>query len=386
MSTPDWTLDLDRDSRVPLYRQIHEALRHAILTGAIPPGSALPSQQEYSDELGVNHITFRKAMSMLDAEGLIRRKRRVGTFVTEPKQWSPEKPLQRIGIVLWGSPSRFVQGYYASALVECIQVEARAQGLEVALLEVNPDEDSLTRTVEERGVSGVVCEAAVKHAARDQLARLQLPVVALEYAVAHPNVDTIRIDSTPGAYAATQALLKAGHREIGYVVGLLQDPDRPFPNRWKMPQDAPQRLAGYRQALEDAGLTYRKDRVYEIPIDVEPAQRLIARLKHNDKLPGALCAFDDKVAQYLLEACQAENLEVPTDLSVTGFGNFTAKARDEELATVVVDWPGMARMAVQRLYERMNLGGMAGLHLTVGTSFKDGRSIGSPSLAATGTH
>ncbi|MGA7092776.1 MAG: winged helix-turn-helix domain-containing protein, partial [Candidatus Cybelea sp.] len=50
--------ELDRDSIVPLYRQIYEHLREAILTGTLPESTRLPPERTMAERLGVNRSTI----------------------------------------------------------------------------------------------------------------------------------------------------------------------------------------------------------------------------------------------------------------------------------------------------------------------------------------
>jgi GntR family transcriptional regulator len=76
---------LDRNSFVPLYEQIHQALRQMIDSGEINPGSPVPSERELSEEYGVSRMTARQALRSLRQDGLVYRERGIGTIVTKRK-------------------------------------------------------------------------------------------------------------------------------------------------------------------------------------------------------------------------------------------------------------------------------------------------------------
>lgn len=59
-----------RDPR-PIYEQIQAELRRLMLTGALPPGSRLPSVRELAGQLAINPNTIQRAYSELEAEGYI---------------------------------------------------------------------------------------------------------------------------------------------------------------------------------------------------------------------------------------------------------------------------------------------------------------------------
>jgi len=76
---------LNKRSFVPLYRQISEGIRAAIMRGELKPEELLPSEREIAEALGVAQMTVRQALLELKREGLVYRRRGVGTFISFPK-------------------------------------------------------------------------------------------------------------------------------------------------------------------------------------------------------------------------------------------------------------------------------------------------------------
>src|SRR6266496_388730 len=64
-------ITLDRSSGLPLYRQICQRLREAILSGELSEGTRLPTERALASELGVNRTTVMNAYNELASEGLI---------------------------------------------------------------------------------------------------------------------------------------------------------------------------------------------------------------------------------------------------------------------------------------------------------------------------
>ena len=62
-------------SAEPIYRQLIEQLRRRVAAGQWKPGQTLPSVRELAAELAVNPMTVSKAYSLLEAEGLLERRR-----------------------------------------------------------------------------------------------------------------------------------------------------------------------------------------------------------------------------------------------------------------------------------------------------------------------
>lgn len=74
-------LHLQRGGERPLYIQIEQALREAIVTGSWPTHHKLPPEPDLAAQLGVNRGTLRRALSELAAAGLLVARRGRGTFV-----------------------------------------------------------------------------------------------------------------------------------------------------------------------------------------------------------------------------------------------------------------------------------------------------------------
>lgn len=90
---------------LPRYRQIYQGLRGRILSGELKPGDRVPTEEELSALHGVSRMTARHALNCLVSEGLVRRQRRLGSFVhvqTVGPVLAAESPLDG------GRPRRWV--------------------------------------------------------------------------------------------------------------------------------------------------------------------------------------------------------------------------------------------------------------------------------------
>lgn len=74
-----WKFDANR----PVYLQIKEQFRSAVLSGQYPPGSRIPSVRELAVTAKVNPNTMQRAMAELEQEGLLVSSGTLGKFVTE---------------------------------------------------------------------------------------------------------------------------------------------------------------------------------------------------------------------------------------------------------------------------------------------------------------
>ena len=70
-------------SDAPVYSQLVEHIKLAIVSGEFPLGSRLPSVRELAAEAGVNPNTMQRAFAELEREGLVLTQRTAGRTVTE---------------------------------------------------------------------------------------------------------------------------------------------------------------------------------------------------------------------------------------------------------------------------------------------------------------
>ena len=79
-----YTWQLDRASRTPLTRQIYMQVRSAVLSGALHPGTRMPSSRAMASKLGVARASVVLAYEHLLAEGYVESRQGSGSWVTLP--------------------------------------------------------------------------------------------------------------------------------------------------------------------------------------------------------------------------------------------------------------------------------------------------------------
>jgi GntR family phosphonate transport system transcriptional regulator len=123
------------------WRQIGDALIDEIASGALAPGRKLPASEELAARFGVNRHTVLRAISHLQAEGVVRVDRGRGTFVVEApfqyqlgaRKWFEENLLEQRH-----TPRRTVLSAIevpaAAAVAAALKIKPRAPVLLVAIL------------------------------------------------------------------------------------------------------------------------------------------------------------------------------------------------------------------------------------------------------------
>lgn len=157
---------------------------------------------------------------------------------------------------------------------------------------------------------------------------------------------TVSVDNRRGGYLATQHLLSLGHERIGFLSGAIATVSRR------------QRLAGYREALQDAGVPFDEELVLVEPPgdgfgDVDSAdlgRQEMTELLGRGQPPTAVVTINDMYAIGACAAAREQGLSVPHDLSVVGFDDIMlASMYNPPLTTVRQPLDEMTRHVVEAI-------------------------------------
>jgi LacI family transcriptional regulator len=164
------------------------------------------------------------------------------------------------------------------------------------------------------------------------------PIVAVDPHVGGSTLPTIDSQNFEGAQAMTEHLIALGHRRIAFLAGR---PDL---------ESARRREAGYRAALEAAGIAFDADLVRVGGFKEETAAAPVHELLTRSPRPTAVFAANDLSAIQTMRSAAALGLRVPDDVSVAGFDNIPDSALTvPPLTTVDQSIQAQGAAAVQTL-------------------------------------
>ena len=92
MSRFSLAFQLDPRHKEPLYRQIYQRVKQAIMTGQLKRDSRVPSVRALASELGVARATVENAYGLLTAEGFLQSRGQAGTVVSAPQSLAAPAP------------------------------------------------------------------------------------------------------------------------------------------------------------------------------------------------------------------------------------------------------------------------------------------------------
>ena len=234
---------------------------------------------------------------------------------------------------------------WALEILRGVQTAASVRGLGVVVTESGdhraPGPEWMDGVLQRNPLGVVLVLSGVTRAQRQQLRARGIPVVIVDPA-GDPAQGVASVGSANwnGGLSATRHLLEQGHRRIGIIGG----PVEMICSR--------ARLAGYRSALEEAGVPVCEELIvagdFEHDSGLQQARRLLAL----PDPPTAIFACNDLMALGVYEAARLAGLTIPDDLSVIGYDDLNvAEWTGPPLTTVRQPLLEMGRQAAQMVFE-----------------------------------
>ncbi len=214
-----------------------------------------------------------------------------------------------------------------------------AQPVDVADPDVG---DQVRGLVTETQVDGIIlsspvtdCEPVLR-----ALEAMDIPFVRISPGTNHALTSSVFIDDAQAADDMTTHLINAGHRRIGFIKG--------HPNH----KGSEDRLAGYRRALDRAGIAFDPVLVCDGEFDFDSGVRGAGRLLDLPEPPTAIFASNDDMAAGVLAVAHDRNIDLPGELSVAGFDDTTlARTVWPPLTTIHQPMAELAQTAAEILIE-----------------------------------
>lgn len=235
---------------------------------------------------------------------------------------------------------------------------ADARGLDLMICNSNNMMEKDIRSFQtmcRQRVRGVIFTPAVAYntpqklaAIREQIEKLDAPVVLLDRPVDGLDLDGVYSDNYAGAYAAVKVLIEAGHSKIGIVTG---DPDLRIGR---------ERFEGFRDAMRDYGLPVEKSHVAKGMFNIRVAYRNARELLSSRDRPTAFFAANNLCGIGFLHALFERGMKTPDDVGFICFDHLGYLTEMQfNLSYLDRDVAGMGTEAIRLLEAKMERRGGA---------------------------
>lgn len=298
------------------YEEITDWIRARLNSGELKAGSRLESENQLVSIFSVSRQTVRHAISVLEHQGILERRRGSGTYIrlSSKKRTSNSYKTMRVAVM-----TTYVNEYIFSPIIEEMEkVLSEAEySMQISFTNNSVEKERfiLKGLLEHAEIDGVIAEptkSALPNPNLDLYKRfkmLGIPVLFLNSYYEELDFPHISMNDKIAGKMATEHLLQCGHRKIA---GIFKADD----GQGKI------RYSGYVEALMEADIRIKEKRIVWIDTEElrgtkEEFYRVLNRL---EDCTACVC-YNDEVANKLVGICLEQGLQIPGDISVVGIDN-----------------------------------------------------------------
>jgi DNA-binding LacI/PurR family transcriptional regulator len=220
-------------------------------------------------------------------------------------------------------------------------IEDRAHELGFSVIICSTDnnlerEERNISLLRQKSVDGIIIATGIQNNALLKELKMQnYPITLIARDMPAFAVDTVLVDDFIGGHMATSHLIENGHRQIA----VISEDTKVLSSR--------ERIRGYLQALEEAGIASNENLIKISDFNVTSAKQVAGDLLDSGLSPTAIFACNDLLATGVIQAARERKLSVPGDLSLVGFDNtLLATIVDPPLTTIAQPIQEMGQKAV----------------------------------------
>lgn len=308
------TVKSTRSQSLPKYRLLRDIITARVHRGELKPGHQLMPVKELQIEYGLSFATVMRALTELEASGIIERLWGKGNFIKTPRQITQNLAITFDSRYSITHPRRV-------RLCQGLADQARQDGFDLQMFPLNESQLFegrtdllLTKLLKAGDISGIVC--CSPHPASDmhQLASLGVPTVVINHEYPEANIVQVGVSHTLAAEQIVSHFLAQGHKRLGLVMGAAtcQDSTR---------IRSSQRLASaiLTRIQEEPSLDLA-GRVVYTDYEWGTARKALKRWMKSRSRPTAVFCLEEHLTINTIELAVEMGLKIPGDLSVMGMG------------------------------------------------------------------
>lgn len=209
--------------------------------------------------------------------------------------------------------------YFAQA-INGIEAVAQERGYHVLIYlthERLQQEQEILKEFQGGRVDGVIMSVSAETTSSAHIQELlaqQVPLILFDRVMAHVNTATVLTNDLESSAQATRHLIERGCSTIMFM------------SYFRNLSIGQARLAGYRQALEAAGLPYQPELVVDCCLSDERNRQLILEVLQNHAHTDGIICTAEGLTLSVYQACQELQRSIPADIKVICFSNSRSAA------------------------------------------------------------
>lgn len=176
---------------------------------------------------------------------------------------------------------------------------------------------------------------------RKQLDSLGVPIVILDRPVEYSHWDGVFFENYASVYAATEVLIKAGHKDIGIITGDLNI------------KIGRERYRGFIEAMNNYKIPIKEEFILKGDFSQETAYDLMKKSISKSIIPDAIVTSNNLTTLGFLRALKEFDIKLGKDIAAIGIDRIqTLELLDFEFSYVGRDTIEMGRTAMYKLLDR----------------------------------
>lgn len=296
---------------------IATSITSAIRRGELHAGARIASEIELAAQWNVSPMTVHRALTELQREGWVVRRRRAGTVVADRSA----HPTSKVALIL-SNRSEMPQGAYASGIEESL-----GEGLRLLPLNTEGNAAREARCLERAAAecSAIICypTGAAENTPLLKKIAATMPLLFVDCAPDGIDVDTVMTDNYGSMQMGLRHLHSLGHSRIAYFME--------FPH---LVSSVKERYAAYQQFMTtELGVADSDQWVRRfantMPLEqyFDRVETVLAELLSQPNTVTAIACQQDATMAAVLEACIHLGVSVPDELEILSFNDVPAKTQ-----------------------------------------------------------
>lgn len=336
--------------------------------------------QDIANALGISRNTVSKALNntgvLADAtrEKILQKAAEMGykQFSYYPQiSYSSPTEIREIALLTQSMPNN---SHFGSSLLDTFQEKISSNGYRLSIFLIRKQEtETLELPVgfERKNIDGIICMELFNEPYSEMLSSLDIPLLFVDSAANTDfsafDADFLFMENKNSIYNMTQTLIKNGRRKLAFA-GYIYNCHSFF-----------ERYQGFQEAMLQNNLTPSTTLLTSRDA-FEDIQKLTSILSQMT-LPDAFICANDFVAIDLIKALRIQNIEIPSDMLITGFDNSAeSKIIEPHLTTIHIPSLAMGYIAADLLLSRIDNPGLPYRTTHVRTVIKYRESTGALNL------
>lgn len=327
------------------YEYVAASLSDAVNRGHYPAGTLLPTEEQLTEKYSVSRQTVRKALSILEENGIIEKKQGSGSTV---KIRNPAADSGKVAVIV-----TYIDDYIFPSQLRGVEEVLSRNKLSAILTATRNricNERKILEDILNDPVAGIIVEGTKTAFPNpnidlyEKLARQGIPIVFFNSY--YPELNSplyVCADNRRGGYDLVTYLLSKGHRSIGSIFKAddIQGHER---------------YAGYISAMFESGLyvsdsktvwytTETKDRLFDGGQDI---------MSSMGDATAVVC-YNDEIAFMLIKYLTAMGKRVPDDIAVVSFDNSSlSEMSPVKITSLSYDDNNIGSIAAKKLADIIN--------------------------------